>query len=340
MNTAIDNTTLDQYRRMFHAACSALGEISDDLGVEPEDGGAEPILEAIAELRAKANWHGELLEFVKFVVREWGHDGFGIELEEGDSSVIDRARLLIAKSEGNGAPAYSDSTQFLHIGDSAFENWYSGYATAGKSDKQRARDAYAAGMGDLLVVAAPAAVAGPSETVKFVDESTADPVEKARRYLKAMGDQRMNSAYFFDDGYPRREISQGALATLAVLEQLAAAPTTQAAPQQEPVAWRHSKTLCLYETKAEVPLADGDECAEPLYLAAPQPAPVVQGNALPREDFALMVVQEACETEQADEDDTECIRILRIDLKSAVLSAFLREDAARAQAQAKEGGAA
>ncbi len=78
--------------------------------------------------------------------------------------------------------------------------------------------------------AAHAAVAGPSETVKFVDESTADPVEKARRYLKAMGDPRMNSAYFFDDGYPRREISQGALATLAVLEQLAAAPATQPAP--------------------------------------------------------------------------------------------------------------
>ena len=71
---------------------------------------------------------------------------------------------------------------------------------------------------------------GPSETVKFVDESTADPVEKARRYLKAMGDQRMNSAYFFDDGYPRRETSQDAIATLAVLEQLAAAPATQPAP--------------------------------------------------------------------------------------------------------------
>ena len=78
----------------------------------------------------------------------------------------------------------------------------------------------------LYEMAAPKAeVAGPSETVKFVDESTADPVEKARRYLKAMGDPRMNSAYFFDDGYPRRETSQDALATLAVLEQLAAAPT-------------------------------------------------------------------------------------------------------------------
>lgn len=79
--------------------------------------------------------------------------------------------------------------------------------------------------------AAPVAVAGPSEAVKFTDQSTADPVEKARRYLTAMGDQRRNSAYFYDDGYPRRESAQDALATLAVLEQLAAAPTTQPALQ-------------------------------------------------------------------------------------------------------------
>ncbi len=43
----------------------------------------------------------------------------------------------------------------LHIGDSAFESWYSTYSPAHKSDKQRARDAYAAGMGDPMVTAAP-----------------------------------------------------------------------------------------------------------------------------------------------------------------------------------------
>lgn len=46
-----------------------------------------------------------------------------------------------------------------------------------------------------------------------------------------------------------------------------------------------------------------------------------------REDFAWRVVKAACETEPADEDDPECIRILRIDLKSAVLAAFLSRDA-------------
>ena len=42
---------LAQYKRMFEAACSALGSIGDALGVDPEEGGAEPILAAIAELK-------------------------------------------------------------------------------------------------------------------------------------------------------------------------------------------------------------------------------------------------------------------------------------------------
>lgn len=42
---------LAQYKRMFEAACSALGSIGDALGVDPEEGGADPILMAIAELK-------------------------------------------------------------------------------------------------------------------------------------------------------------------------------------------------------------------------------------------------------------------------------------------------
>ena len=80
------------------------------------------------------------------------------------------------------------------------------------------------------------------------------------------------------------------------------------------------------------------ESAVPTTQAAPQPA-VQQGDELPREDFAWLVVQEACETEPADEDDPECIRILRRDLKSAVLSAFLRHDAAHPAAPVAQGDA-
>lgn len=86
-----------------------------------------------------------------------------------------------------------------------------------------------------LIAAAsqPAAVAGPASVAKFTDESTAAPVEKARRYLKAMAEEAPNSVYFFDDGYPRRASSLDAQATLAVLEQLA---STAAAALEAPAA--------------------------------------------------------------------------------------------------------
>ena len=47
-----DTTSRDQYKRMFHAACADLGAINEALGLDPDDGGAEPILEAIGALRA------------------------------------------------------------------------------------------------------------------------------------------------------------------------------------------------------------------------------------------------------------------------------------------------
>jgi hypothetical protein len=40
--------------RMFHAACADLGQINEALGLDPDDGGSEPILDAIEELKAKA----------------------------------------------------------------------------------------------------------------------------------------------------------------------------------------------------------------------------------------------------------------------------------------------
>lgn len=87
--------------------------------------------------------------------------------ECGKTAGREAAKKLTAQATqqapAQATPAYKDSTPELHIGDSAFESWYSTYSPAHKSDKQRARDAYAAGMGDPLVTAAPAAVAGPSD---------------------------------------------------------------------------------------------------------------------------------------------------------------------------------
>ena len=42
------------HKRMFEAACVDLGRINECLGLDPDYGGAEPIIEAIKELRASA----------------------------------------------------------------------------------------------------------------------------------------------------------------------------------------------------------------------------------------------------------------------------------------------
>ena len=43
---------LAQYKRMFEAACSALGAVNHALGCDPYEGGAEPLLAAIEELKS------------------------------------------------------------------------------------------------------------------------------------------------------------------------------------------------------------------------------------------------------------------------------------------------
>ena len=53
----IENAELASMTRMFHAACHDLGLINEALGLDPEDGGAAPILDAIAELkRERDQW--------------------------------------------------------------------------------------------------------------------------------------------------------------------------------------------------------------------------------------------------------------------------------------------
>lgn len=67
---------------------------------------------------------------------------------------------------------YKDSTPHLSVGESSFESWFSAYNPANKGDKQRARDAYAAGMADPLVAAV------PSQPVTLTEE-VFGPIVKA-----------------------------------------------------------------------------------------------------------------------------------------------------------------
>ena len=45
---------LSQYKKMLQAACADLGAINDALGIDPNDGGAEPIILAIEELKGRS----------------------------------------------------------------------------------------------------------------------------------------------------------------------------------------------------------------------------------------------------------------------------------------------
>lgn len=52
------------YQRMFEAACVALGEVGDALGCDPNEGGSEPILDAIEKLKAERDeWKSKHFAF-------------------------------------------------------------------------------------------------------------------------------------------------------------------------------------------------------------------------------------------------------------------------------------
>lgn len=87
---------------------------------------------------------------------------------------IEALRALLATATGLPAQAYKDSTPQLHVGDISFEGWYAGYVKEGTvSLKQNCRDAYAAGMGDPLVVAAPQAQADARDAALAATEQDA-----------------------------------------------------------------------------------------------------------------------------------------------------------------------
>lgn len=74
----------------------------------------------------------------------------GFDGPNPEPSAFELGHVVLAASP---QPQPVQPSERWHVGDSAFESWFSDYSPAGKGDKQRARDAYAAGMGELLQVA-------------------------------------------------------------------------------------------------------------------------------------------------------------------------------------------
>ncbi|KVT65644.1 hypothetical protein WK55_31305 [Burkholderia ubonensis] len=79
-------TELASMTRMFHAACHDLGLINEALGLDPDDGGAAPILDAIAELKGRATSANEtgaegatdLRERARLAADQWANPGTSI----------------------------------------------------------------------------------------------------------------------------------------------------------------------------------------------------------------------------------------------------------------------
>ena len=75
---------------------------------------------------------------------------------------------------------YIDSTPRLSVGNSAFEDWFQAHEKACTGDKQLARDAYAAGMGDPLVTyAAPQPVVAPAQPKMVTPYNTQEHFDSA-----------------------------------------------------------------------------------------------------------------------------------------------------------------
>jgi len=53
LTVTLQDSEADRYKRLFEAACDALGQVGDALGCDPNEGGPEPLLDAIEELKAK-----------------------------------------------------------------------------------------------------------------------------------------------------------------------------------------------------------------------------------------------------------------------------------------------
>jgi hypothetical protein len=125
----------------------------------------------------------------------------------------------LAKPVNQGPVPYVDSTPYLHVGDSSFEGWYQTHPKACGGDKQLARDAYAAGMGDPLVA--------PVER-QWVDLTDEEILECAP----------INGA----------TVESVAIAVAAKLKEKNTPPVVQ---QGEPVAWVrrelvHGVSMCVY----------------------------------------------------------------------------------------------
>ena len=136
---------------------------------------------------------------------ELAHEIFALaQLAPGEGIEDAVARIAAALRTQHPAPAgatYKDSTPQLNVGDSAFESWYATYNPAHKADKQRARDAYAAGMGDPLVIVAPTAQPAPAT-------QQAGATKEHLRLVRVIADKIEDGTLFQSGIYSNKDLAR------------------------------------------------------------------------------------------------------------------------------------
>ena len=107
----------------------------------------------------------------------------GPAIIEHSADVANMAMMLLDVCGGLAAAPQpvAQPGERWHVGDSAFESWFANYCPAGKGDKQRARDAYAAGMGDR----APVTQAKPEQAAQPLTPAQIEALEREASELVA-----------------------------------------------------------------------------------------------------------------------------------------------------------
>ncbi|WP_186252233.1 hypothetical protein [Burkholderia gladioli] len=97
--TPAENAELASMTRMFHAACTDLGLINEALGLDPDDGGAEPILDAIQKLKNERD--------------QWADAGYAAQAVAADGASTQRCNLGVGCDEAGVcyASAHGDASQ-------------------------------------------------------------------------------------------------------------------------------------------------------------------------------------------------------------------------------------
>ena len=124
----------------------------------------------MGECRLKLREHllkGDPRDVAAYCAFLWHHD-------ESTALPIEEFEQLFQTNKPDAAQA--DSVPAVeHVGESQFESWYSAYNPAHKSDKQRARDAYAEGMTDSARAPADSVTAPAGEVVGYRISDPGEP---------------------------------------------------------------------------------------------------------------------------------------------------------------------